>query len=119
MAQVHYAGAPRNVSAEIGRWSLRGLLEWREWDSEVVVRADHLAATHLLTGLAGKTFRVLLEGAQYPDEIAAKVFKKSAPPSAATAALLATFSDPGDNAQELLAVLTEFETLGLARVELA
>jgi hypothetical protein len=119
MAQVHHVLTPRDIGAELWRWSLRGPMDWREWDHEFVVRAGDTGATYLLSALAGEALMALRDGARYLDEIAAQVLHDSTPLSPATAALVATFADPGDDAKVLLAVLTELESLGLARAELA
>jgi hypothetical protein len=94
-------------------------MDVREWDDEFVVRAGNTGATYLLTALAGETLLALSGGAMYLDDIATRVFQESAPPSAATAALVATFADPGDDAKRLMAVLQGLEALDLARAELA
>lgn len=94
-------------------------MDWRYWDGEFVVRAGDSGATYLLSALAGETLKALRDRALYLDELAAHVFHDSAPPSAATAALVATFADSGDDAKSLLTVLQELEALGLARAELA
>ncbi len=120
MAQVHHAGLrPRDAVAELGRWSVAGCVDWREWDGEFVVRADSSAATYLLSALPGATLEAMRDGATYLDEIAARVFSGCAPPSAATAALVATFAETSTDMQSLLAVLAELEALGLARADLA
>lgn len=119
MAQVHYVTTARNISAELGRWSLRGRLDWRQWDGEFVVRADESAETHLLPALAGETLKALRDGPAHVDDLAARVFKQSARLSAATADLVATFADPGADMQRLLTVLLDLESRGLARVDLA
>jgi len=119
MAQVHHVLKPGDVGPEVGRWFLRGHLDWREWDDEFVVRHDETAATYLLTALAGETLKALRDGASYPDEIASRVFKDSVSPSSATAALVGTFADPAEEARRLLVILAELEQLGLARLELA
>lgn len=118
MAQVHHVLKPRNIGAELRRWSLRGPIDWREWDNEFVVRVADTGATYLLSAIAGEALKALRDGARYVDEIAVRVFHDSAP-SAATAALVATFADPGEDAKNLLAVLAELESLGLAQAELA
>ena len=119
MAQVHSVVKPRDLSAELGRWSLQGRMDWREWDGEFVVRHDDSAATYLLSTLAGETLKALRDGAAHVDEIASRVFADSALPCAATAALVATFTEAGANTQALLEVLAELEALGLARADLA
>lgn len=119
MAQVHYAALrPRDAVAELGRWSVAGCVDWREWDGEFVVRADSSAATYLLSALPGATLEAMRDGATYLDEIAARVFSGCAP-SAATAALVATFAETSPDMQSLLAVLAELEALGLVRADLA
>jgi hypothetical protein len=119
MAQVHYGLRPRNLSAEFGRWSLQGRFDWHEWDGEFVVRSDRTAATYLLSAPAGETLKAMQGGATFLDEIASHVFRDTAPPSAAMAALVAAFAESVDDAQSLLTVLKELEALGLARVDLA
>lgn len=118
MAYVHYVVKPDNIGAQLGRWSLPGRLDWREWDGEFVVWAEHTAATYLLSALAGETLKALHGGATYLDEIASRVFRDSAPQSAATAALVATFAHSCDDTQNLMAVLAELEALGLTRADL-
>ncbi len=118
MAQVHHVLKPRDASAELGRWTLQGPLDWREWGDEFVVRVGSTGATYCLSALAGETLKALHSGAAYLDDIAVRVFHDAAPPSAATAALVATFADPAEDAKSLLAVLSELESLGLARAEL-
>lgn len=119
MAQVHHAGLrPLDAAAEFGRWSVPGLVDWREWDGEVVVRAESTAQTCLLSPLAGEVLRAIRGGASYLDEIAATVFADCGPASDATAALVATFADPASDNQSLFAVLNELKTLGLAQAEL-
>jgi len=119
VAQVHYVLNRGDVGAELGRWSLQGRLDWREWDGEFVVRADDTAATHLLSSLAGEAIKALRNGPLYVDEIAARIFGDTAPRSAATAALIATFAETHSATRRLLAALAELEALGLARVDLA
>lgn len=119
MAQVHHAGLrPLDAAAEFGRWSVPGQLDWREWSGEFVVRLESTAQTYLLSALAGEALKAIRGGAGYIDEIAARVFADCPPPSAATAALAATFSDAPTDTQSLLAVLSELEALGLARANL-
>jgi hypothetical protein len=59
------------------------------------------------------------DGAVHFDDIAARVFSDCAEPSAATAALVATFAENTNDNQALLAVLNELQLLGLARADLA
>ena len=118
MAQVHYSRRARNINAELGRWSLQGRLDWREWDGEFVVRADKSAETHLLPALAGETIKALRDGPAHVEDLAARVFKHPARLSAATADLVATFADPGADMQSLLVVLLDLESRGLAHAEL-
>jgi hypothetical protein len=105
--------------AAIGRWSIPGHLDWREWDQEFVVRVDDTATTHLLPAMAGQTLRAIRDGATYVDEIARHVFAQRRPLGAASAKLAATFAEPVADTQQVLTVLTELEALGLARVDLA
>ena len=119
MAEVHYVLRPRAFSAELGRWSLQGRLDWREWGGEFVVRLDDTGATYLLSTLAGETIKALRDGTTHVDEIAARVFSESAAHSAATAALVCAFAEAGDRAQDILKVLLELQALGLARADLA
>ena len=98
---------------------MQGRLDWREWDGEFVVRADDTAATYLLSTLAGEAIKALRDGPLYVDEIAARMFHDSAPPSIATAALVATFAETASDTRSMLAALAELEVLGLARVDLA
>ena len=119
MAEVHYVLRPRAFSAELGRWSLKGRLDWREWGGEFVVRLDDTGTTYLLSTMAVETIKALRNGAAHVDEIAARVFSDSLPHSAATAALISAFAEAGDHAQDILAVLLELQALGLARADLA
>jgi hypothetical protein len=118
MAQVHHVLTRRDLGAGLGRWFVRGRLDWREWDGEFVVRHDETAATYLLSALAGDALKAMHDGASCLDEIATSVFRDSAPSNGAAAALKAAFADPAEGEQRLLVVLTELERLGLARLEL-
>lgn len=93
-------------------------MEWREWDGEFVVRVGDTGATYLLSALAGEALKALRDGVSSLDDIASRVFHDSAPPSAATATLAATFADPAADSRNLLAVLTELEARGLVRADL-
>lgn len=117
MAKVHHVLKPRDFSAKVGRWSLQGTVDWREWDGEFVVRVDDTAATYLLSTLAGETLRVLREGPAHVDEISARVFADVEPRSPITASLVATFGEAASDTQVLLEVLAELESLGLARAD--
>jgi hypothetical protein len=119
VAEVHYVLRPRAFSTDLGRWSLRGRLDWREWGGEFVARLDDTGATYLLSTLAGETIKALRDGAGHVDEIAASVFSDSAPHSAATAALVCAFAEVGYRAQDILKVLLELQALGLVRADLA
>lgn len=118
MAQVHYASEARGRGAESWRWSLRAWPEWREWDGEFVVWAADTGATFLLSTLAGETIKVLRDGPAPVEDIAVRVFNRSAPANEATAVLVATFAETGDDTQRLLVVLKELKALGLARADL-
>jgi len=118
MAQVHHVLTQRDVSVELGRWSLQGSIDWREWDGEFVVRCDASAATYLLSTLAGETLKALRDGPAHVEDIGARVFGDSAKPSPATAALIASFADVQSDTQGLLGVLKELEGLGLVRASL-
>lgn len=119
MAQVHNVSLKsRDSAAELGRWSVPGLVDWREWDGEFVVRTDTTGQTVLLSALAGEALMAIRSGAVYLDEIAARVFSDCVPPSAATARLVATFAVAESDTQRLFTVLTELEALGLARADL-
>jgi hypothetical protein len=119
VAHVHYANLRTDgAAAEFGRWSVPGLVDWHEWDGEMVVRADATARTFLLSALAGEVLKAVRGGAGYLHEIAARVLSDCMPPSAATAALVATFADTASDTKDLLAVLMELEALGLVRAEL-
>ena len=118
MAEVHHVLKPRAFSAELGRWSLQGRLDSREWGGEFVVRLDDTGATYLLSTVAGETIKALRDGAVYVDEIASRVYSDSAPPSAATAALVSAFSAAGGHSHDLLKVLFELQAIGLVRVDL-
>lgn len=119
MAQVHYVGL-RAVDAadEISRWSVPGLVDWREWDGEMVIRVESTAQTFLLSPLAGEVLKAIRGGAGYLDEIASRVFADCDPASAATAALASTFADATSENQGLFAVLHELRALGLVHAEL-
>lgn len=120
MAQVHYAGLRSlDTAATIGRWSVPVSIDLREWDGEFVVRAQSTAQTYLLSPLAGEALKAIQGGAIYLDEIAERVLADVDPPSAATAALIATFADVAAETQSLLAVLTELGGLGLVRTDLS
>lgn len=119
MAEVRYAPRRHAFGHELGRWSLRGRFDWREWDGEFVVRHDDTGNTYHLSMLAGLTFKALREGAAQVDEVAARVSSNSPPQSAATAALVAAFTAAGGSAHNVLAVLRDFESLGLARADFA
>ena len=119
LAEVHYVVRPHAFSAELGRWSLQGRLDWREWGGEFVVRLDDTGTTFLLSAIAGETIKALRHGAAYVDEIAARVFSESAARSAATSALVCTFAEAGDRTQDILEALLELQALGLARADLA
>jgi hypothetical protein len=84
-----------------------------------VVRAEGTGATCLLSAVAGETLKALQQGATYVDEIAARVFADDALQSMATAALVATFAESAPATKDLLAILTELETQGLAQADLA
>lgn len=119
MAHVHYAGLRSpETAAELGRWSIPGQIDWREWDGDMVVRVHATAQTVLLSPLAGEVLKAMRSGAGYVDEIAARVFAECVPPSAATAALVAAFSDVDADTASLLAILAELESIGLARADL-
>lgn len=120
MAQVHHAGLrPLDSAAELGRWSVPGQIDWREWDGEFVVRVNSTAQTYVLSALAGEALKAMRGGAAHLDEIAAHVFSDCAAPSAATAALVATFAETASDTQILLAVLNDLQALGLVRADLA
>lgn len=119
MAEVHHVLRARAYRAELGRWTMRGRFDWREWDGEFVVRADDTAATCLLSTLAGEIIKAMRDGAVYVDEIATRVNMALAPTSAATAALVATFTQAGSRSHDVLAALHELEAIGLVQVELA
>ncbi len=119
MAKVHHVLNPRDFSADIGRWSLQGRPDWREWDGEFVVRSEDTAATFLLSTLAGEALNALRDGAAHLDQIAERVFADAESQNPATASLVATFSEAANHKQALLNVLIELEGLGLARADLA
>ena len=118
MAELHHVLKARAYSAELGRWSLLGRLDWRGWDGEFVIRVDSTGATYLLSALAGRTINALRDGAAHIEEIAARVFVDSTQPSAATAALIASFAAVQGDTLGLLGVLQELEGLGLVRASL-
>ena len=119
MAQVHYAPLKRtDATAELGRWSVPGQVDLREWDGEFVVRVDSSAQTYLLSALAGEALKAMHGGAAYVDEIAARVFSGCEPDNPTTAALMATFAHSAADSKGLLAVLSELEALGLVRADL-
>lgn len=118
MAKVHHGGlTPRDAASEFTRWHLPAHVDLREWDDEFVVRVDSSGATYLLTALAGETLQAMKAGAVYADDIAARVFASVAPPSAATSALAAQFADRHDDARQVLRMLDELESLGIARAD--
>ena len=119
MAQVHYVGRARDSGVALCRWSLRTWLEMREWNGEFVVWAADTGVTHLLSTLAGDTIKALRSGPASVEDIAARIFNRNAPASAATAVLVATFAESNEDTQRLLGVLNELETLGLTQVALA
>lgn len=120
MAQVHYAGlTPPGSAAEFGRWSVPSRVDLREWSGEFVVRVDSTAQTYLLSALAGEALKAMLSGAAHVDEIAAQVFSSCGPDNSTTAALVATFADSMIDSKSLLTVLTELQSLGLARADLS
>ena len=104
--------------AAIGRWLVPMRIDWREWDQEFVVRVDETARTYLLSAMAGQILQAMREGASYVDEIARRVFAQQRPFGAASAALAAAFAEPAADTEQVLAVLSELESLGLARVDL-
>lgn len=118
MAEVHHILKAPSPRVELGRWSLLGSVDSREWGGEFVVRADSTGATHLLSGLAGRTIGALREGPAHFEDIAARVFNDSAQRSAATAALIASFALIQGDTPGLQAALQELEDLGLVRVSL-
>ena len=118
MAQVHHVLSVRDFSAAIKRWSLSGVLDWREWDGEFVVRHDDSGATCLLSPLAGETLKALSAGSAQVDEIARRIFGGVGPSNPATAALVASFADADSDVQILLHTLRELQGLGLVRASL-
>jgi len=92
-------------------------VDLREWDDEFVVRVDATGSTYLLSALAGETLKAMSAGAVYVDDIAARIFANCAPPSAATAALAAQFAERNADIADVERVLTELESLGIARAE--
>lgn len=118
MAKVHHGGlTPRDAASEFTRWHLPAHVDLREWDDEFVVRVDSSGATYLLSALAGEALQAMKAGAVYADDIAARVFAGFAPPSAATSALAAQFAESDADAQQVLRVLGELESLGIARAD--
>jgi hypothetical protein len=118
MAKVHHVGlTPRDAASEFTRWRLPAQVDLKEWDDEFVVRVGSSGATYLLSALAGATLQAMQAGAVYADDIAARVFAGAAPPSAATRALAAQFADRDADAEQVLNVLGEFESLGIARAD--
>lgn len=119
MAHVpHIELKEHDAVAAIGRWSVPVRIDWREWDNEFVVRVDETGRTYLLPAMAGQVLKTMREGASYVDEIARRVFAQQRPFSAASAALAAAFAEPAADTSQVLAVLNELESLGLARVDL-
>lgn len=109
--------APRDAASEFTRWYLPAHVDLREWDDEFVVRVDSTGATYLLSALAGEALKAMKAGAIYGDDIATHVFAGVAPPSAATSALAAQFADRDADAQQVLHVLSELESLGIVRAD--
>lgn len=119
MAHVpHIELKTHDAVAAIGRWSVPVRVDWREWDQEFVVRVDDTGRTYLLAPMAGQTLKAMREGATYVDEIARCVFAQQLPWGVASAALAATFAESAADTEQVLAVLRELESLGLARVDL-
>jgi hypothetical protein len=119
MAQVHYVVKTQDLPSQIGRWSLRGGIDWREWDDEVVVRLEQSGGTYLLSALAGYVLIALHEGASYVDEIAARIFGADAVASpSVTASLAARFSSQAPEAQRVQETLTQLQAIGIVRSNL-
>lgn len=119
MASVHHVLTSPDVRSEVASWSPSSQLDWREWDGEVVVRAGVKGTTYLLSPLAGRVLRALLQGAADADEIARQVASDAACPSAATAALTALFAEHGTDTRQVAAALADLESLGLVRANLS
>jgi hypothetical protein len=119
VASVHHVLTSPDVRSEVASWSPSTLLDWREWDGEVVVRSGADGATYLLSPLAGRVLRALLQGAADADDIARHVSVAAARPSAATAALSALFVQHGVDTRQVAAALADLESLGLVRANLS
>jgi len=89
----------------------------REWDDEFVVRVDSTGATYVLSSIAGEAIKAMRAGASFADDIAARVLANFDPPSAATQALAAQFSERDAPIMDVLNALRELESLGVARAE--
>lgn len=119
MAQVHYVVETQDLPSQIGRWSLQGGFDWREWDGEVVVRLHRSGGTFLLSALAGYVLISLRDGAAYPDEIAAQIFGPDAASApSVSAALSARFSSRAPDVQRVFETLTQLQTIGIVRSNL-
>jgi hypothetical protein len=114
MASVHYVLAPHDARGEVAAWCPAGQLDVKEWDGEMVVRCGASGATYLLSALATRVLKALLQGASHVDDVTRRV-TEVASFSAATAELAALFAEQRADALEVVAALTELEALGLAR----
>ena len=84
-------------------------IDWREWGDEFVVRVASRAETHLLSPAAGGALLALLDGGSLTlDALYAKAFDVSDEGDAESPAPTA-----GER-ESLLAVLADFERLGIA-----
>jgi PqqD family protein of HPr-rel-A system len=81
------------------------LLEWREWDGELVVYLDGQGSTHVLTPYAGAVFLTLLQGP--PDVHMNDLLARLAPDEEAQA--------KPPSREHVLQVMAEFERIGLVR----
>lgn len=114
MAHLHYVLKPRQVIADLGRWSLEARVDLHEWEGQFAVRSDITGETHRLSYLAGETIKSLRQGPAHLDQLASRLRLALVGPNATTAALVTTFTAGGDT-QKLSAVLAELEDLRLVR----
>jgi cell pole-organizing protein PopZ len=108
-----------HATTGFARWSVPANVDLREWDEEFVVRVDSTGATYVLSSIAGETIKAIRAGAVSMADIAARVLATFDPPSAATQALTARFSDRDAPTHDVLDALRELESLGVVRAESA
>lgn len=120
MAKVHHVGLTSALATtEFARWRVPADVDMREWDEEFVVRVNSTGATYVLSSIAGEAIKAMRAGAVFADDITALILSNFDPPSAATLALSAQFSERDAPTKEVLDALRELEALGVARAESA